>query len=166
MRVPVRRAVRRLAMRAMVVAALTLGATAPSGAQGANSAQAVADVRAAATKFIDALNALDLAGMTTLFAEDITAFVPTAQPDRVNGKAAVTAIYRAYVDRARAGGPTGRTVPQDLTVEASGDLGVVTFNVRDASGTVRRRTFIFRRSGGVWRINHFHASDFAAPKAP
>ena len=137
-----------------------------AAAQAPTAGQPVAEVRAAATRFIDALNALDLAGMTSLFADDITAFVPTAQPDRVNGKAAVTAIYRTYVDRARAGGPTGRTAPEDLTVEATGDLGVVTFNVRDSSGTVRRRTFVFRRAGGVWRISHFHASDFVVPGAP
>lgn len=143
-----------------------VAATATAAHAQMSAGQPVAEVRAAATKFIDALNTLDLAGMTALFADDITAFVPTAQPDRVNGKAAVTAIYRAYVDRVRAGGPTGHTVPEDLTVEASGDLGVVTFNVRDSSGPVRRRTFVFRRTAGAWRISHFHASDFAAPRTP
>jgi ketosteroid isomerase-like protein len=124
-------------------------------------------VRAAMSRFLDALNGLDLDGMTALFTDDVTAFVPTAQGDRVNGKPAVTAIFRAYVDRVRAGGPAGRIVPLDLTVEAAGSLGVVTFNHRDpASGTVRRRTFVFRQAGGAWRISHFHASDFTAPRAP
>lgn len=149
-----------------MLGALVAATATAADAQVSTAGQPVAEVRAAATKFIDALNTLDLAGMTALFADDITAFVPTAQPDRVNGKAAVTAIYRAYVDRARVGGPTGKTVPEDLSVEASGDLGVVTFNVRDSSGTVRRRTFVFRHTGGAWRISHFHASDFAAPRTP
>lgn len=124
-------------------------------------------VRAAMSRFLEALNGLDLDGITALFTDDVTAFVPTAQGDRVNGKAAVTAIFKAYVDRVRAGGPAGKIVPLDLAVEAAGSLGVVTFNHRDAtSGTVRRRTFVFRQSGGAWRISHFHASDFTAPRAP
>jgi len=113
-----------------------------------------APVRMAMSEFMDALNALDLDRMTALFTDDITAFVPTAQPDRVVGRAAVTEIFRNFVARATA---RPNIVPEDVSVEVSGDLAVVTFQVR--SDTTRRRTFIFRRVGREWKIAHFHASD-------
>lgn len=68
--------------------------------------------------------------------------------------------------RARAGGPSGKTIPEDLAVESSDDPGVETFNLRDSSGTVRRRTFVSPRPCGAWRISHFPASDFVAPRTP
>jgi ketosteroid isomerase-like protein len=104
-----------------------------------------ASVRQAMMGFMNALNALDADRMESFFTDDITAFVPTAQPDRVDGRAAVTRIFRDFV----AGAGTARLniVPEDMRVEVSGDLGVVTFNVRGS--VTRRRTFIFRRGRSV-----------------
>lgn len=93
------------------------------------------------------------------FAEDVTAFVPTAQPDRVDGKPAVVGIFRRYVKTTRQ--TTARTdlVPEDLAVDVDGGTGIATFNIRKGE-TVSRRTFIFRNRGGRWLIVHFHASNF------
>ncbi len=124
-----------------------------------------ATVRATMAGFMESLNALDAAGMAAHFAEDITAFVPSAQAVRADGKPAVTEIFRNFVQRARPSTPRLNLVPEDMTVEVSGNLGVVAFQVRDpAAGFVRRRTFIFRRMEGRWLISHFHASDLALPK--
>jgi len=117
-----------------------------------------ASVRMAMTNFMDALNALDLDRMTALFTDDITAFVPTAQPDRVEGRAALTEIFRKFVERA-SGRPN--IVPEDVHVEVSGSLAVVTFQVH--GDVTRRRTFVFRRVGREWKISHFHASDVHVP---
>jgi ketosteroid isomerase-like protein len=118
------------------------------------------------TGFIDALNALDADAMSAFFAEDITAFVPLAQGDRVQGREAVTRIFRNFVARTKPATSRLNLVPEDLEIMVSGDLGIATFNIREkAPDVTRRRTFVFKRSGDQWLIRHFHASDFlAAPK--
>ena len=115
------------------------------------------------TGFLDALNALDVQGMTGFFAPDITAFVPLAQPDRVQGRDAVVRIFQGFVEKTRPTTSRLNIIPEDLEVEVSGDLALVSFNVREpASHVTRRRTFVFEREGGKWLIRHFHASDFTS----
>lgn len=113
-----------------------------------------ADVRAAMSGFMDALNALDAERMASHFANDITAFFPLAKAERVDGKAAVMEVFRNYV--AATPKPTN-IVPEDLQVSVLDDVAVVTFNVHNPSA-VSRRTFVFRRFGTRWLITHFHAS--------
>jgi ketosteroid isomerase-like protein len=122
-----------------------------------------AAVRSAMNGFMDALNALDVERMSAFFADDITSFVPLAQADRVEGREAVTRIFRNFVARTKPTTPRLNIIPEDMEVFVSGDLGVVSFNVREKSPDVtRRRTFVFVRSGNRWLIRHAHASDFAA----
>jgi hypothetical protein len=45
-----------------------------------------------------------------------------------------------------------------MTVQTSGDLALVTFQI--PGGSTARRTFVFRRIGGRWLITHMHASNF------
>ena len=137
----------------MIVSAATT-----AGAQSTDSSA----VRAAMSEFIDALNVLDVGRMSADFADDITAFVPSAQADRVEGKAAVTAIFQTFADRAKAA-PRTTTVPEDMRVEVSGSLAVVQFMVRaKAPLSTKRRTFVFRKVGARWLISHFHASDLVS----
>jgi len=159
--------------RGAVIAAVAFAAFGtPAGAQGNSRSLAplgttsVADsvaVHAAMKDFIDALNALDVPRMSADFADDITAFVPTAQADRVEGKAAVTAIFQTFADRAKAA-PRTTTVPEDMHIEVSGSLAVVSFMVRAKPPlSTKRRTFVFRKVGTRWLISHFHASDLVSP---
>ncbi|HST07898.1 MAG TPA: nuclear transport factor 2 family protein [Gemmatimonadaceae bacterium] len=114
--------------------------------------------------FMDALNGLDVARMDAAFTDDVTAFVPLAQPDEAVGREAVTRIFRTFADRTRATTPRLNLVPEDERIEASPTLAVVTFQIHETSPRVtRRRTFVFRRSGNNWLISHFHASDFLSP---
>ena len=112
--------------------------------------------------FLDALNALDVERMAAYFADDVTAFVPTAQADRVDGKPAVVEVFRQFVETTRKTTSRLQIVPEDLEVDAESETAIVTFNVRSA-GSVLRRTFIFRNQGGRWLIVHFHASNFKPP---
>lgn len=121
-----------------------------------------AAVRAAMNGFLDALNALDADRMASYFTDDVTAFVPLAQADRADGRAAVAGIFRAFVERTKPAVGRLDIRPADMTVESSGNLAVVTFNVRERE-SIRRRTFVFRRTGDRWLISHFHASDFKLP---
>jgi ketosteroid isomerase-like protein len=148
-------------MRSVAFAAAIALATAAAPLRAQSSEDTA--VRYALAGFMDALNALDADRMTAFFADDITAFVPLVQADRVNGKAAVTKIFRDFVVRTRATVAELNLVPEDIEVEASKDLGVAIFQVHDAAANaVRRRTFVFKRIRGKWLIRHFHASDLAS----
>lgn len=121
-----------------------------------------ASAREAMNGFMDALNALDVERMAAFFADDITAFVPTARADRVDGKPAVVEVFRQFVETTRKTTARLQLVPEDLEVDVEGETAIVTFNIRSA-GSVLRRTFIFRHRGGRWLIVHFHASNFKPP---
>ncbi len=137
---------------------LMTGACASAPAPVAN----VGAVREAMNGFMDALNALDVDRMAAYFADDITAFVPTAQAERIDGKPAVIEIFRRFVETTRKTTSRLELVPEDLEVDADDNTGIVTFNIRSA-GSVLRRTFIFRHQGDRWLIIHFHASNFKPP---
>lgn len=104
--------------------------------------------------WMDALNALDEARIVDAFAEDATAFFPVVKAERVDGKAAIAAVFHDYV----AGSRKTNIVPEDLRVQQFGDVAVVTFNVHNPSA-VSRRTFVWRRDAHGWRIVHLHASN-------
>src|SRR4051812_16545078 len=89
--------------------------------------------RATMSGFMDALNSLDMDGMTSYFADDITAFFPVAQGERANGKAAVVEIFRKYVDGTKKTISRTNIVPEDLRVDQYGDVAIVTFNVHNPS---------------------------------
>lgn len=109
--------------------------------------------------FMEALNSLDVDRMAAFFADDVTAFVPSAQAERVDGKPAVVEIFRRYVETTRKTTARTNLVPEDLAVDADRDVAIVTFNWRSPE-SVARRTFVFRWQGPRWQIVHFHASAF------
>jgi ketosteroid isomerase-like protein len=115
-----------------------------------------AGVRAAMANFMDALNNLDGPRISACFAEDATAFVPVAQAKRANGRAEIDAIFRTYIGLQK--GQTTHLAPQDMTVQTSGDMALVTFQI--PGGSTARRTFVLKRVGGRWLIVHMHASNF------
>jgi ketosteroid isomerase-like protein len=152
------------AMTRTLVACLTLVLLAAPARLAAQAPADEAAVRAAMTEFMDALNALDVPRMDRAFADDVTAFVPAAQGGLVEGRAALTAVFRRFVEKVRPTTSRLTLVPEDERVEVSGSLGVVTFEIREpAAHVTRRRTFVFRRVGERWLISHFHGSDFTAP---
>jgi ketosteroid isomerase-like protein len=145
----------------IIMAASGAGCAPAAGPRGAPDD---AGVRAAMSRFLTALNQLDTTTMNASFADDISAFVPTATAERVNGKAAVARIFEAFAATARARGDRLDIRPEGLSVEAVGDTGFASFTARDSSGgTLSRRTFIFHQRGGRWLIVHFHASNVPLP---
>lgn len=143
---------------ALLLLVLLTGACASTPAPVSNTAS----VQEAMNGFLEALNALDTGRMAAFFADDITAFVPTAQANRVDGKPAVTEVFRQFVETTRKTTSRIQIVPEDLEVDVGGETALVTFNARNA-GSVLRRTFVFRHQGGRWLIVHFHASNFKLP---
>lgn len=111
-------------------------------------------------RFLAALNDLDTVAISASFADDVSAFVPTARPGRVEGRDAVARVFEAFAVAARTRGERLDIRAEGLSVEATGDAGFASFTARDTVvGTLSRRTFIFRRAGGRWLIVHFHASN-------
>lgn len=112
------------------------------------------DVRQAMNDWMTALNSLDEARITGAFAGDATAFFPVVKAERLDGKAAIAAVFHDYV----AGSKKTNIVPEELRVQQRGDVAVVTFNVHNPSA-VSRRTFVWRLDSGAWKIVHMHASN-------
>lgn len=111
------------------------------------------------TQFMADLNALNYDAIVGHFAEDATAFFPVVRAERADGKEAIAKVFRDYV-----AGNTKKTniVPEDLQVQAFGDVAVITFNVHNPSA-ISRRTLVWRRDARGWRIVHMHASNVAKP---
>lgn len=135
-------------MRRIALLALLLFASACASSRSGDAGAAMRD-------WMDALNSLHEARIVAAFAEDATAFFPVVKAERVDGKAAIAAVFRDYV---KANTKKTNIVPEDLRVQQHGDLAVVTFNVHNPSA-VSRRTFVWRRGASGWRIVHMHASN-------
>lgn len=137
-------------MRRTALISLLLFASACATARSEDAAAAMRD-------WMDALNSLDEARVVAAFADDATAFFPTAKAERVDGKAAIAGVFREYF---QANTKKTNIVPEELRMQQSGDLVIVTFNVHNP-GSISRRTFVWRHEARGWRILHLHASNTA-----
>lgn len=138
----------------------------PLGAPDAG-AVARAAVRAALDSFIVDFNALDSARFESRWAEEASATLPFPDtPERLDGRDAVLARFRAYfaqVRRERSGPPFLRMVLEDVRIDLlADDVAVVTYAF-PAGGRPQRRTLVMVRVHGHWRIAHMHGSAAVAP---
>lgn len=86
-------------------------------------------------------------------------------PERVEGPA-VAARFQAFFTEVRAsreGPPYLRLSPLQFRAEVLGSTGLVTFMLRSVPGSVGRRTLLFVREGGQWKLAHMHASNVEPP---
>ena len=125
------------------------------------------EVRAAAAAFASAFNALDAARFNVLWAVDASVFFP--QPPfpirRIDGKANVLAWFGRFMDAQRKAGRPPGVDPKDLQIQLLGtDSAIVSFHLGTGPDAVARRTLVYRREAGGWRIVHLHASSLSAPK--
>jgi ketosteroid isomerase-like protein len=148
-----------------IVAAVLLTVPVRVGAsRTAGSADAdTAAVRTALTRFLTAFENLDWDAFRASFADDASVFFPVPEPPaRADGRGAVEARFRVVFDGIRAGHPGGppfhRLTPEDLRIDLIGAAAaIVTFHLRTAE-RLARRTIVFRRTAGGWKIAHLHAS--------
>ena len=130
-----------------------------------------AGAHAAAQGFLAAFDSLQFDAFRGYFAEDMTMFFPFPQfPARANGKAEVEDVFGKFMTaqrdaRTKAGRPMVQGIaPRDLKVQMAGpDAAVVSFHL-GAEATPSRRSVVFRRDPGGWKVIHWHAS--SAPPAP
>lgn len=137
------------------------------GGRGADSAGA----HAAAQGFLAAFDSLQFDAFRGYLAEGVTMFFPFPQfPARVDGKAEVEDVFGEFMTaqraaRAKAGRPMVQGIAaRDLTVQMAGpDAAIVSFHL-GADQTPSRRSVVFRRDPGGWKVIHWHAS--SPPQAP
>jgi hypothetical protein len=133
-------------------------AAAPNGTDQAALAQA-------AEHFLTVFDNLEWEPFAAAWSASPSVFFPFADtPERVEG-AAAAARFNAFFNEMRAarpGPPYLRLNPQELRAEVIGSTGLVTFMLGRSPGGVGRRTLLFVREGGQWKLAHLHASN-AAP---
>lgn len=148
-------------MRLVILSLLALTAFLPLPIRGQDSDELRAQVARAAEAFVDAFNDLDWERFTEAWAEDATVFHPLPDfPARIQGRDAIVSTFQSvfgdFPDRFE--GPPYLTIdPVDLRVDVLGTAAVVTFHLGDEAPR-SRRTLVFVRQDGAWRIAHLHAS--------
>jgi ketosteroid isomerase-like protein len=133
------------------------------------SSQATGDVEAAARTFLSAFNGLDMPAFLDCFADDATVIHPPSGPPRtfpkrLQGKTEIARTFQIVFDEIRrASGrstpPYQNIQPQELLVQHYDDVAIATFHL-GTDARRGRRTLVFRRLGGDWKIVHLHASVF------
>lgn len=127
------------------------------------------EVEQTLSKFITALNNLDMNALRDLFAEDATGFGRNAdRARRASGRAGVTAGFQQLADDAQrlkwTGPPYQHVEPKDLQIQMLKDAAVVTFHLEnEGSRKLGRRTLVLAKRGGAWKIIHLHASEIDLP---
>jgi ketosteroid isomerase-like protein len=115
--------------------------------------------------FLIAFDNLDWPSFRKFFAPDATVFHPAApnlkridSPEEVE-KAWLGVFARIRKTSGRTAPPYMNLQPQDLKVQMlSGDVALVTFHLTEGN-VLSRRTIVFRRDPGGWKIVHLHASN-------
>jgi ketosteroid isomerase-like protein len=147
-----------------LVSSVAVQSAAPNATSGHTLSADVADVHTALTRFLVAFENLDWGAFRECFDDQATVFFPSPEPgERAEGRAAYEARFRHVFDEIRRTEPSGppfQTLePQDLRIEVLGPNGaLVTFHLRNAE-RLARRTVVFRKADGRWRIFHLHASN-------
>ncbi|MGZ8455158.1 MAG: nuclear transport factor 2 family protein [Gemmatirosa sp.] len=126
---------------------------------------------AAAQRFLAAFDSLQFDAFRGYFADDMTMFFPFPQfPARVDGRAGVEDIFGKFMTaqreaRAKAGRPMVQGITaRDPKVQMAGpDVAIVSVHL-GAEATPARRSVVFRKDPGGWKVVHWHAS--SAPPAP
>jgi ketosteroid isomerase-like protein len=122
----------------------------------------------AAQGFLSAFDRLEWDQFRSYFADDMTMFFPFAQtPSRVDGREAIEKVFENFFRAKRqqlsdAGLPMSQGLnPRDIKVQLAGtDAAVVTFHLGSETNP-SRRSLVLRRSGGEWKVIHWHASAIA-----
>jgi ketosteroid isomerase-like protein len=154
----------RFAMRRARVIALLLLVVHGLSAQTRPSDYEVTAVRGFLAEFLSAFNNLEWDKFRNSFTEEATVFYPRGTANRVNGRAEIEAHFRLIFEQIRAGrtkGPYMDLQPRGMQLQILGETAIVTFHLDDRPGFINRRTLVLRKSGGVWKIAHLHASEVA-----
>jgi ketosteroid isomerase-like protein len=128
-----------------------------------------ATVEQALSRLVTAFENLDWQKFRSCFSENATIFHPVAPnikridtPDQFD-KAWLGVFERIKKNSGRTSPPYMDLHPEDLRIDRlSEDVALATFHLFDGN-TVSRRTVVFTRSGGEWKVIHIHASNITTP---
>lgn len=125
------------------------------------------DIASAVQDWLAAFNDLDEERFIAFFSPEATVFAPALQGGPATGKRVEPSELKRYWaqtfrdlrQRSSRTGPPYLTIKAtDLRIDRIADDGaVITFHL-DASDEPGRRTIVWRREPGGWRILHLHAS--------
>jgi ketosteroid isomerase-like protein len=127
--------------------------------------QSSAEIERALSSFVTAFDNLDWPAFRACFSPTATVFHPAApnikridSPDQFE-KAWLGVFARIKASSGRTAVPYMDLRPQDLQIEMlSEDIGLATFHLVDGA-TISRRTLVFKKYPGGWKIVHLHASN-------
>ena len=127
-----------------------------------DSSQSSAEVRAAAQRFLVAFDNLEWDAFKASWAASPSVFFPFSdRPRRVTGRTEVERVFAAFFEEVRAstpGPPYLHLKPHELQVQTFGDSALVTFMLI-RNQRVSRRSLLFVREEGAWKLVHLHASN-------
>jgi len=146
-----------IAMLAMIVLPAVVAA------QGSPPTDSAA-VASALKRFLTAFENLEWEPFRAAFSDSATVFQPAPNmPGRFTGRAAIDSTFRlVFADirsHASSGPPYHRLTPVDLRIQPLAPGVVLATFMLDNSQRLARRTVVFRREAGGWRIFHLHASN-------
>jgi ketosteroid isomerase-like protein len=142
-----------------LIAALPLSAEAQSPCPGPK------DVCEFFASFLGALNRRDWDAFRASLSDDITVIFDRPGPsERQEGRLAVEGVFR---NRFAPAGSTPSPLPppvqpDSVLVQAYGDVAIVSFHLRGPD-QLGRRTLVFHRTTGGWKVVHIHGSSVALP---
>jgi hypothetical protein len=136
----------------------------------ANAASRSGAVEDAMARFVTAFENLDWTTFRRCFSANPTMFHP-ASPNlrRVNSPIEFDKAWQGVFNRIKKN--SGRTSPpymklnsQDVRIERlTPDVALVTFHLADP-GIIGRRSLVFQKIDGDWKIVHIHASNLPEPE--
>lgn len=134
----------------------------PDGAPSTDSAA----VAQAVDQFLQAFSNLDWEAFRSAWAAHPSVFFPMdSMPGLAAGRAEVEAGFEHVFALARAARarrprnlPPPRIRPRDLRITLYGDAALVTFELGPPTGQRGRRTLLFVKEEGGWKIAHLHGS--------
>lgn len=115
--------------------------------------------------FMSALNRRDWEAFRGTFAPDITViFDRPGPPQRQQGRVAVEAVFQNIFPKP--GSPPAplppALVPEGVAVQLFRDIAIVSFHLRRPD-QLGRRTLVFHRGFGGWKVVHIHGSSSDLP---
>ncbi|MGG9962481.1 YybH family protein [Ferruginibacter sp. SUN106] len=114
------------------------------------------------SEFVHVFNYLEWEKFMTFFDDDATAFFPPSAktPARADNKTAIGIIFKKVFENAKGQKitpPYLDIVPEDLKLQLTGNIAIVTFHLKDPD-MFGRRTIVLQKKNNRWLIIHLHAS--------
>jgi len=128
------------------------------------------ELKAALARFVTAFDDLDWDAFRQSFEDDANVFYPRAIPARARGRAEFERAFKVVFEQIRGNrlsAPYMDIQPKDLLIQdVAGGVAIVTFHLDDRPGFLNRRTMVWHRVHGAWKIVHLHASEVAEADGP